>query len=264
VVSASIGDDQRFAFGENWRLFLETIDEARITAAERSLRSMLQVDRLDGRSFLDIGCGSGLFSLAARNLGATVHSFDRDPRSVACAEELKRRYRSADAQWTITVGDALLEASGPTYDVVYSWGVLHHTGDLWRALELAGRRVKGDGHLFVALYNDQGWLSRYWSLVKRLYGSGGIGRAIAVAVHAPYFVGLRSLLRLLRRQGPLPRGMSLWRDLHDWLGGWPFEVASPAAVVRFCRERALIPVRVLTAGRRHGCNEFVFRRSDLG
>src|SRR5438876_354324 len=129
---------ERFEFGKNWSRFLRELDEARITRAVDSLRDMLELDDLSGRSFLDIGCGSGLFSLAARRLGATVFSFDFDPQSVACTQEVKRRYCPQDGLWTINAGSALdshfLKSLGQ-YDIVYSWGVLHHTGAMWQALE---------------------------------------------------------------------------------------------------------------------------------
>ncbi|MSO64498.1 MAG: hypothetical protein EXQ85_01615 [Alphaproteobacteria bacterium] len=91
-----------------------------------------------------------------------------------------------------------------------------------------------------------------------------IGRWLMIAIHAPLYVGLRLLVRRALGRGPLPRGMSPWRDLLDWLGGYPFEVAKPEAVVAFCRARALSPVRVVTVGGRHGCNEFVFMRAGKG
>jgi 2-polyprenyl-3-methyl-5-hydroxy-6-metoxy-1,4-benzoquinol methylase len=139
-----IADGQRFAFGRNWSRFLELLDERRIAEAEASLCAMLGVTDLHDRRFLDIGCGSGLFSLAARRLGAEVRSFDFDRQSVACAAELRRRYLPDDAGWRIEPGSVLdpefMGALG-TYDVVYSWGVLHHTGAMWIALERALARV---------------------------------------------------------------------------------------------------------------------------
>src|SRR5205807_740046 len=130
-----------------------------IAEAESSLKRMLEVESLAGRSFLDIGSGSGLFSLAARRLGARVRSFDYDPQSVACTRELRRRFYPDDADWQIEEGSVLDEgyvrALG-TFDVVYSWGVLHHTGAMWRALAHAALPVAVGGKLFIAIYNDTG------------------------------------------------------------------------------------------------------------
>src|ERR1044072_5239228 len=99
---------------------------------------MLEVDNLLGKKFLDVGSGSGLFSLAARRLGAQVHSFDYDPQSVACTGELRRRYFPDDLHWVVQQGSVLDQgylASLGSFDVVYAWGVLHHTGAMWRALD---------------------------------------------------------------------------------------------------------------------------------
>ena len=143
-----ISQGQRFAFGANWNRFLSALTDVRVQDAEESLRNMLEVTDLRGKSFLDIGSGSGLFSLAARRLGAVVTSFDYDPQSVACTEELRRRYFPNDDGWHVELGSALdsdYVRSKGEFDVVYSWGVLHHTGDLWRALANAALPVARNG-----------------------------------------------------------------------------------------------------------------------
>ncbi|HZB24819.1 MAG TPA: glycosyltransferase, partial [Vicinamibacterales bacterium] len=150
---------ERFEFGSNWARFLEVVDEDRIFTAEESLREMLHRTDLRGLTFLDVGSGSGLFSLAARRLGARVRSFDYDPQSVACTAELRRRYCPDDSQWEVSQGsilDARFVRSLGTFDIVYSWGVLHHTGNMWEALELVGQAVAPGGLLFIAIYNDMG------------------------------------------------------------------------------------------------------------
>src|SRR2546423_1819454 len=167
-----IARGERFEFGKNWSRFLEVLDDTHIACAEESLKQMLDVETLDGKSFLDIGSGSGLFSLAARRVGARVHSFDYDPNSVACTKELRRRYFDNDPDWRIEEGSALdvdyMRSLG-TFDVVYSWGVLHHTGAMWTALENAQLVVAAGGKLFVAIYNDLGSRSRRWRWIKQTY-----------------------------------------------------------------------------------------------
>jgi len=264
---------ERFAFGANWRRFLDVLDDDRIVAAERSLREFLGVDDLSHRSFLDVGCGSGLFSLAAHRLGARVRSFDFDPGSVACTAELRRRYADDDDDWTVEEGSALDEtylAQLGRYDVVYSWGVLHHTGAMWRALDQVATLVAPGGSLAIAIYNDQGNWSKRWRFIKRMYCSSAAGRRLVCATCIPAFV-LRDLLAdVVWGRNPVSRytqyrrnrGMSVVHDWIDWLGGYPFEVAKPEEVFDHFRSRGFELVRLKTAGGTVGCNEFVFR--ELG
>lgn len=266
--AAEVARGERFEFGKNWRRFLDLLTPERVAAAENSLRSMLNVKDLRGRTFLDIGSGSGLFSLAARRLGARVHSFDYDPQSVACTDELRRRFFPADPNWTIEAGSALdgayLESLG-TFDVVYSWGVLHHTGNMWKAIENASKCVAGDGLFFISLYNDQGGVSRRWKAVKRLYVRSP--RLAKLFIEAACFCGLHGprILKDTLRGRPREmfkvseRGMSVWPDLIDWVGGYPFEVAQPGEVFEFVRQHGFSLARMVTT-HSLGCNEFLFRK----
>ena len=263
---------RRFAFGKNWHLYLELVDESRIRLAEESLCTMLEVQDLKNRSFLDIGSGSGLFSLAARRLGATVHSFDFDPDSVLCARRLKERFRPGDGGWQIERGDVLdrdYMAGLGTYDTVYSWGVLHHTGGMWTALEQAALAVAPGGALFIAIYNDQGRASRRWLRVKRAYNRLPSRLRFLVLIPALLRLWGPTFIRDLLNGHPLrtwrgyrsARGMSPWRDVVDWVGGYPFEVACPDAVFDFFKARGFTLSRLKTCGGGIGCNEFVFRKA---
>lgn len=270
--SQEVASGQRFEFGKNWQRFLGALDPERIAEAERSLRSMLGVGDLKSTSFLDVGSGSGLFSLAARRLGARVHSFDYDPDSVACTRELKQRFFPNDPDWTIEEGSALdrdyLESLGK-FDLVYSWGVLHHTGAMWQALDNATIPLTQGGRLFIAIYNHQ----RYWTplhtALKRAYV--GWPRPLNWLVAAPIIAfnvarGLVKDLLLLRnplaryRHYNLSRGMSWWHDCLDWIGGYPFETATPQAIFDFFQQRGFVLERMTTCGGGPGCNQFVLRK----
>ena len=261
----SADDARRFEFGRNWKRFLHLVDEERIELAQRSLQTMLGRDRLDDLSFLDIGCGTGLFSLAARRLGASVHSFDYDPQSVACASDLKRRHLDGDQQWTIeeaSVLDDPFMASLGRFDIVYAWGSLHHTGDLWGALERSAKRVSLRGVLYVSIYLDRGFKSIIWRRVKRTYCSHWIGRVLVLSVFVPYFAVRGFVEDICRGTNPTRRytdyakehrGMSQLYDWIDWLGGYPYECAHPNEVSRFMQGRGFVLQK-----RRH--TEYVFAR----
>jgi 2-polyprenyl-6-hydroxyphenyl methylase/3-demethylubiquinone-9 3-methyltransferase len=260
--AAEIARGERFQFGANWTRFLAIVDDSRIAEAENSLKTMLGSQRLTGKRFLDAGSGSGLLSLAARRLGAVVHSFDYDPRSVECTRELRRRYAPDDAGWIVQEGsllDGAYLAGLGRFDVVYSWGVLHHTGAMWRALDNLTMAVAAEGQLFIAIYNDQGLRSRYWHLMKRLYVKWPPLRVPIIGVHLVYPFLPSLLVRSITGRLHDRRGMSFWRDVVDWVGGLPFEVATPKAVIDFCEMRGFRRTSLVTT-RRHGCNKFVFTK----
>jgi 2-polyprenyl-6-hydroxyphenyl methylase/3-demethylubiquinone-9 3-methyltransferase len=268
-----IATGTRFAFGANWKSFVNLVDETRTDTARRSLTETLGVTDLSGRRFLDIGCGSGLFSLAAHQLGAKVRSFDFDSDSVAAAAEL-RRQRAPRSDWLVEQGSILDEqyvAGLGSYDIVYSWGVLHHTGNLWRAVDAAVTLVGPHGLLFISVYNDQGFESRMWRRVKQRYNaSGPLTRRLLVAGSVAYLgrhKPISAVARMGRRSpasGARPvraRGMSAKHDLIDWVGGYPFEVASPEAVFRRIHPLGFELRHLKTCGGGLGCNEYVFEQA---
>lgn len=265
---------QGFAFGENWTRFLRILSNEHILEAEKALRVFLDTSDLTGKNFLDIGSGSGLHSLAAHRMGANVHSFDYDPQSVACTEELKRRYSLPENEWTIEQGSILdvqyVRELGE-FDITYAWGVLHHTGALWQALHNAQLPVRPGGLLFVAIYNDQGIVSKFWKTVKWIYCSGAPGRMAMSTVFYPVFFLSGLAIDLLRLQNPAIRyrehkkyrGMSLVHDWRDWLGGYPYEPAEAQKVIDFYAKLGLELVRFERTSHGFGNNQFLFRRVSI-
>lgn len=268
--SAELRAGERFTFGENWRDFLGTVDESRIQVATESLKSMLGVETLEKKRFIDIGSGSGLFSLAAHRLGAEVTSFDYDPSSVGCTLEMKSRYAPESERWRIMHGSALDQdflATLGTYDVVYSWGVLHHTGQMWNAIHNVLPLVRPGGLLFIAIYNDQGVWSKRWTKIKQVYCSGTLGKLAVSSVFIPYWIFRDARSDLIRLRAPWHslvtyrknRGMSAWHDWHDWLGGYPFEAAKPEGIILPLQQKGFTLTNLNTQYGSVGCVEYVFR-----
>jgi 2-polyprenyl-3-methyl-5-hydroxy-6-metoxy-1,4-benzoquinol methylase len=271
--AAELRSGDRFSFGENWRNFLRTINDDRIDEAVKSLREKLGVETLAGKQFIDIGSGSGLFSLAAHRLGADVTSFDYDPSSVGCTLEMRERYAKDSPRWRILHGSVLDPAFLATlgaFDVVYSWGVLHHTGAMWPAIRNVLPMVRSHGRLFIALYNDQGVWSARWLKIKKVYCSSLIGKLAVSGVFIPWWTARMALSDLLR--GHLPwysmatygknRGMSVWHDWLDWLGGYPFEAAKPEAIIFPIQAEGFALTNLNTQYGTVGCVEYVFVRQS--
>ncbi len=260
-----------FRFGRNWQDFLERrLDPERERIATESLKDFLEVEDLRGRCFLDIGCGSGLFSAAAYRLGARqVTSFDLDPLSVRCCEELRRR-AGDPPNWIVREGsilDAAFLGSIPKADVVYAWGSLHHTGSMGQAIRNAAGTVEKKGLFYLSIYNKvPGRLgSEFWLRVKKLYNRSP--RAGKQAMEFAQF-GRHVLRKLVSFENPRTlftqysagRGMDYWTDVRDWLGGYPYEFATTGEIVDICVRKLDFDLLKLNPTQTLGTNEFLFRR----
>jgi SAM-dependent methyltransferase len=269
----STTDEMRYGFGKNWAEFVERRLSPQIIEDSRAhMASMLRVDSLAGKTFLDIGCGSGIHSLAALKLGAErVVAFDYDTDSVATSRKV-REFAGQPANWEIMQGSVLDRAFMerlPKSDIVYSWGVLHHTGDMWSAVRNSGLPLKPDSVYYIALYSSDNYVDpppSYWMKVKRNYNRAGqFGKRLAewrymLRFHfLPELKAGRNPFALIRDYGS--RGMTYWTDVKDWLGGWPMDFASLAETQAFCKAEFDLTLCNVKTG--EGCTEYVFSRPEL-
>jgi len=230
---------------------------------------MLGMKSLQDKRLLDAGCGSDLFSLAALQLNADkVISFDVDTDCVQCAELLNERLGLYD-NWEIMQGD-LLDKSQlgrlGKFDVVYSWGVLHHTGNMWDAIENISNLVKHDGLLFISIYNYQGMISKGWACVKKIYNkSPAIFQFIISSGYSLLVLLTAALSGMIQRRrvsswfAGSERGMSLWHDCVDWCGGYLFETTSADELFKFFYKKDFYLIN-MRLRHRSGCNEMIFKK----
>ena len=262
-------ETRHFDFGRNWSDYSARVDDAAIIAAKRGL-DRLGLNDLKGKTFIDVGCGSGIHSLAAAERGAVVTAVDIDADSVATTKRVLR-HRGIEA--VVRQCSVFESADMGEFDVVYSWGVLHHTGDVWGAIDSAADRVKLGGSLAIALY-EESRLCWAWQPIKRLYSK--LGRALRSPIK--YVFGGALLFSSCARQRALPssylsmyhrnRGMSFWHDVDDWLGGYPYQSTRSNEVISFLGQRGFVPNHVSALSRPigvfgTGCSEFNFIKRHL-
>jgi len=258
------GDPITFSFGENWKDFLGSVRPESIEAAQRDIVDWLGGAGFAGRSVLDIGCGSGIHSFCFYQGGAQqLLSFDVDRHSVEATQSFWRR-AGQPANWTVMHGSVLddgFTANLGRFDVVYSWGVLHHTGAMWEAVGRACKLVAPGGRLWISLYTKGPTYPVHLALKQRYNRASWLGKK---------WMAWTEILRIMRRrmkQGQNPftwnerriRGMNVYHDLIDWLGGLPYEVADADEVIQFCAPRGLKPDRVFRAGE-GGCSIYLFAK----
>ncbi len=274
-----------FEFGENWKQFIEEhFSQERVEIASNAMLTSLARADMKGITFLDVGSGSGLHSLAAVRAGAKrVVSFDYDEKSVATTKALWHMEGKPE-NWTIIQGSVLDETfmkSLGEFDIVYSWGVLHHTGDMWQALKNVLMPLKPHGILFTALYSDTtyrdssytGWPTpEKWLEIKQKYNKGNmfIKKYLEYSyIYYNYFKAAKfNPSALLRAYNNLrhdmktysgDRGMEFWVNLRDWLGGWPMEFIKEQEYIDFMKENCFVPLRINSGA---GNTEFLFRAQE--
>jgi 2-polyprenyl-6-hydroxyphenyl methylase/3-demethylubiquinone-9 3-methyltransferase len=265
-------DKSRFEFGTNWANFVDKhFSQERVDISSHHLLDFIGRESLEGLSVLDIGCGSGLHSLAAWQAKArSIHSFDYDPKSVETTRTLHKLAKSPVA-WKITQGSVLDETfmnSLDQADLVYSWGVLHHTGDVWNGLRQACGRVASGGLLYIAIYSADMQVDpppEYWLDIKKRYVAASLWRRRWMELAYLWHFRLNRkpwrLLPLLLQawRYKKSRGMNYMTDVRDWLGGWPMEFCRDADVVSFVTGEFSLKLEKMKTGEAN--TEFLFSKA---
>jgi len=262
----------RFEFGQNWHDFVtQSFGEGRVEISKQHLLDFLNRKNLEALDVIDIGCGSGLHSIAALQAGAKrVHSFDCDPKSIEATKLIRDRVGNPD-NWSVEQGsvlDGVYMESLPQFDLVYSWGVLHHTGAVWSAIGNAASRVKPGGAFYIALYSADMHTDpppEFWLAVKKRYVSSNwlTKRLMELWYIRRFHIG-RNILNIPKfletvRNYKQNRGMSFMTDQRDWLGGWPMEFVRDREAVDFIENLGFKLEKMITG---KANTEFLFTRKN--
>ena len=262
--------EAHFAFGKNWASYAALIDEPQIEEATKGLLKLIPSESFKEASFLDIGCGSGLHALAAARLGVSrIMAVDIDPNSVATSQAVLARnhVKTPYQAETLSVFDLDQKRQG-TFDIVYSWGVLHHTGQMWEAIGKAASMVAPNGLFVFALYRKT-HLDLFWKIEKYIYAFAprAIQNVISKIYIAAFCLGklvTDGNFRKYIANYKSARGMDFYHDVHDWLGGYPYEatlaseVGAKLSALGFKAERVFVRPRSIGIFG-SGCDEYVYR-----
>ncbi len=260
----SIEEKVTFSFGENWQSYLETVSENEIESARQDILQWISEKDISGKNVIDVGSGSGVHSLSFYLSGAgKLFSFDYDKNSVDATKTLWQKSKEPE-NWTVAHGSVLdkeyVQSLG-TFDIVYSWGVLHHTGSMWEAIENAASLVKPGGIFWISLYSKGPLYPKHLALKKKYNAASQWGKRLMVWEA----VAILMIIRLRHWRNPFAwnekriRGMNVYHDIIDWLGGLPYEVASADEILQFGRKNNLILERInpLNEG---GCSSYLLRK----
>jgi 2-polyprenyl-3-methyl-5-hydroxy-6-metoxy-1,4-benzoquinol methylase len=261
--------ENRFTFGKNWSKFIDShFNPERLEGSIRVFQLFTSLPDLKDMTFIDVGCGSGLHSLAAHKMGAKkIASFDFDPKAVDATAKLKN-IAGSPSNWTINQGSILdvdFVSNLGKFDFVYSWGVLHHTGSVWRAIENTSSLVTPKGQMYLALYSlDVQPNADYWLVTKQKYVKSSYFRKIMMeqSYLYKYYYGssiLRHIVGFFKKERGRTRGMELMTDVRDWLGGWPMEFVLDAEAVNFVEN---LGFKLSNIKKGEACTEFLFQRTN--
>ena len=253
-----------FDFAKNWTNFSKrSLSFEVIRAAEESIKNLLSRDNLTNYSFLDVGCGSGIFSIAARKLGACpVLGIDISQGCVELSKENSRKVGVDGIDFQLVSALDNKKLAEMQYDLVYAWGSLHHTGSMWEAIKNCSKAVAPSGKFVLAIYNKHS-TSSLWAYIKYFYVQSPSFLQVPIVILFSAVIYIAKFAVTFKNPLIKQRGMNFWHDVIDWVGGYPYEYATSDEVIKFIENLGFKLNRVISAEVPTGCNEFVFDKADV-
>jgi 2-polyprenyl-3-methyl-5-hydroxy-6-metoxy-1,4-benzoquinol methylase len=274
-MNSALRPSTQFDFGQNWEDYSrKALDPEKVRQAKLDFARLFSGISLESRSFLDIGFGQGLSLLSAASSGARCLGVDINPRCLQVLSENRKAFfpEILDEQIARVQGSILdpelirklqadRRAKEGRFDIVHSWGVLHHTGSMLQAIRNSAALVSEQGYLVLAIYQRH-WSSALWKCIKLVYNkSPTIGRRIFIWIFYPLIYLAKWIVT---RENPKNknRGMDFYHDVIDWVGGYPYEYANRVEITHFLKELGFDMICFHPPTAPTGCMEFVFRRSS--
>ncbi|HEX2957324.1 MAG TPA: class I SAM-dependent methyltransferase [Chitinispirillaceae bacterium] len=261
----------QFDFGKNWASFSRSaLSTIRIETARNDFNNLFSGIPLKGKTFLDIGFGQGLSLLFANEAGAVTVGNDINPSCYDAINESARFFNLSSITFPLILGSILENTTIENiqralerkmlFDIVHSWGVLHHTGGMYDALSKAMNLVARGGYFVIAIYNYH-YTSLLWRFIKLIYcKSHPCLKKLMITVFYPLIAAAKFAVT---GKNPFKkdRGMNFYYDVIDWIGGYPYEYASKQKIINYCEEYGFTCIRCVDADVPTGCNQFVFYKS---
>ncbi len=166
---------------------------------------------------LDGGSGSGMISVAFAVMGADVTGVDVTPK---CVENGCKNADLFGVQCRFLKRNLLsLDLCGETFDIIYNWGVLHHTQDARKSFTNLAKHLKPGGEMIVAVYLKT-VLSGFWNFLRIFYQeSPQVFKTLFLNTGSIFLNGVDYFNNLFfNKERYMMRGTNNKEILNDWFG----------------------------------------------
>jgi hypothetical protein len=200
--------------------------------------------------------------VSAAESGANVFGIDVDKENIMALEKTRMAmdYTQAPEVCVVSILDqSFVRQHEHQFDIVHSWGVLHHTGNMTKAIENACLLVSDNGNFICSIYNRH-WSSPLWKIIKWCYNvfPAPIQKVVVGIMYPVIYLSKW----IVTRKDPkaMERGMDFFHNVVDWVGGYPYEYATADEIKSLVTRQGFKILRIIPAKVPTGCNEFVFKK----